>query len=91
MLADFEAEKKIREILMNSNIPVREEQGIDTKDFKNFLWAVDPLDGTANYNRNIPISCVSIALLDNLNPVLGVIYDFNNDELTQEVYMKRQT
>lgn len=88
LLADFEAEKKIREILMNSNIPVLgEEQGIDTKDFKNFLWAVDPLDGTANYNRNIPISCVSIALLDNLNPVLGVIYDFNNDELyTGSIY-----
>ena len=42
---------------------------------------MDPLDGTANYSRNIPICCVSIALIRNLKPIVGVIYDFNNDEL----------
>ena len=45
------------------------------------LWVVDPLDGTANYSRNIPLCCVSIAILSDTKPVLGVIYDFNNDEL----------
>ena len=29
------------------------------------LWIVDPLDGTANYSRNIPLCCVSIAMLSN--------------------------
>ena len=42
---------------------------------------MDPLDGTANYTRDIPLCCVSIALVSNLNPVIGVIYDFNNDDL----------
>jgi myo-inositol-1(or 4)-monophosphatase len=45
------------------------------------LWVVDPLDGTANYSRNIPLCCVSIAMLSDAKPVLGVIYDFNNDQL----------
>ena len=45
------------------------------------LWVVDPLDGTANYSRNIPLCCVSIAMLLDAKPVLGVVYDFNNDEL----------
>ena len=44
-------------------------------------WVVDPLDGTSNYLRNIPIACVSIALMRDLDPLLGVIYDFNLDEL----------
>ena len=47
------------------------------------LWVVDPLDGTANYSRNIPLCCVSIAMLSDAKPVLGVIYDLNNDELYQ--------
>ena len=38
-------------------------------------------DGTANYSRNIPICCVSIGLVKNMKPLLGVIYDFDNDHL----------
>jgi len=30
--------------------------------------------------RGIPISCVSIALVKNMQPILGVIYDFNNED-----------
>ena len=83
LIADISAEKKIREILLDSNISVLgEEFGIDSNHSKEkLLWAVDPLDGTANYNRGIPISCVSVALLENYDPVLGVIYDFNNNDL----------
>ena len=45
------------------------------------MWVIDPLDGTANYNRGIPISCVSIGLVKNYDPILGVIYDFNNNDV----------
>lgn len=80
LVADIEAERIIRKILNSSNIPILgEELGLDSAELKDTMWVVDPLDGTANYNRNIPISCVSIALLKELNPILGVIYDFNND------------
>ena len=44
-------------------------------------WIVDPLDGTANYNRDIPICCVSIGMVKNMKPLFGVIYDFNSDEI----------
>ena len=45
------------------------------------FWVIDPLDGTSNFLRGIPICCVSIALMHELKPVLGVIYDFNHEDL----------
>lgn len=44
-------------------------------------WIIDPIDGTLNYSRNCPIACVSIALWLGDKPILGVVYDFNRDEL----------
>ena len=81
--ADLESEKLIIEyIFSESDYPILgEETGKSTHDLEDIFWVVDPLDGTANYNRGIPISAVSIALVENNNPVIGVIYDFNNDEL----------
>lgn len=43
-------------------------------------WIVDPLDGTVNFSRAIPLSCISIALWEGDRPLLGVIYDFYRDE-----------
>ena len=57
-----------------------EETGL-SGELGEFYWVIDPLDGTSNFLRGIPISCVSIALMRNLNPILGVIYDFNHDDL----------
>ena len=48
---------------------------------EDYYWVIDPLDGTSNFLRGIPISCVSIALMHKLEPILGVIYDFNHNEL----------
>ena len=81
--ADIEAEKLIKEYLLSkSDIPILgEETGASVSNLGKTFWVVDPLDGTANYSRNIPISCVSIALISNLKPVIGVIYDFNNDDI----------
>lgn len=45
------------------------------------FWVVDPLDGTFNFSRGVPLCGVSIALIDRKEPVLGVIYDFNRNEL----------
>jgi myo-inositol-1(or 4)-monophosphatase len=38
-----------------------------------FVWAIDPLDGSVNYLRGYPHCGVSIALLDEGKPVLGVV------------------
>jgi myo-inositol-1(or 4)-monophosphatase len=39
------------------------------------LWVIDPLDGTVNYANGIPIFCVSIGLVEDGRPVLGVVHD----------------
>lgn len=38
-----------------------------------YVWAIDPLDGSVNYLRGYPHCAVSIALLDEGKPVLGVV------------------
>lgn len=43
-------------------------------------WAVDPLDGTLNYSRGLPVWCVSIACFDGDEPILGVVHDPLRDE-----------
>ncbi|MDA9045606.1 inositol monophosphatase [Gammaproteobacteria bacterium] len=89
--ADILAEKAIKDIIENeSDYPIlAEESGLSSKDIPNIFWVVDPLDGTANYARNIPICCVSIALVLNLKPILGVIFDFiNNDLYEGSIYTK---
>jgi myo-inositol-1(or 4)-monophosphatase len=46
-----------------------------------YLWLVDPLDGTTNYAHGYPASCVSIGVLRRGRPVLGGVYDPSRDEL----------
>lgn len=83
LCADLKAEEIIREILFaESTYPIlAEESGKSDEKLGDVYWIVDPLDGTANYARSIPISAISICLINQLEPILGVIYDFNNDNL----------
>ena len=83
LTADIEAEQSIKDIISaESSYPIlAEESGKSVKKLGDTYWIIDPLDGTANYSRSIPISAVSVCLMHQLNPVLGVIYDFNNDHL----------
>ena len=87
--ADILAENAIKKIIKNeSNHPIlAEESGFSSETSANIFWVVDPLDGTANYARNLPMCCVSIALIINSRPALGVIYDFiNNDIYEGSIY-----
>ena len=83
LTADIQAEQSIKDIISaKSSYPIlAEESGKSIEKLGDTYWIIDPLDGTANYSRSIPISAVSICLMHQLNPVLGVIYDFNNDHL----------
>lgn len=48
-----------------------------------FTWVIDPLDGTSNYLRGFPHFCVSIALVENGEPIHAVIFDpLRNDLFT---------
>lgn len=46
----------------------------------NWLWVVDPIDGTACFVAGIPVWCVSIAVMHAGKPVIGVIVDPNVGE-----------
>ncbi|MFE5320008.1 inositol monophosphatase family protein [Paenibacillus sp. NPDC056579] len=46
-----------------------------------WLWLVDPLDGTNNFAIGLPVFGVSITLIYRSEPVLGVIYDTMQDKL----------
>lgn len=41
---------------------------------REFLWALDPLDGTASFVAGLPTWCISIGLLRDGAPYLGVVY-----------------
>lgn len=45
------------------------------------IWVIDPLDGTTNFAHGIPLFGVSIALVENQQPLLGAIYCPMQDEL----------
>jgi myo-inositol-1(or 4)-monophosphatase len=79
---DVDAEKIIKDYLISeSSFPILAEESGASNELNEYYWVVDPLDGTSNFLRNIPISCVSIALMKDIEPILGVIFDFNNDDL----------
>ena len=46
-----------------------------------YLWIVDPIDGTTNFVHGFPYFCVSIALAHNGEVIVGVVYDPMKDEL----------
>jgi len=79
---DRNSEKIIYEELKGTKISfLGEEFGLKKESEDGLLWVVDPLDGTSNYFRGIDQCCVSIALMQNESPLLGVIYNFNSNDV----------
>jgi myo-inositol-1(or 4)-monophosphatase len=66
-----------------SSFPILSEEAgfIGKSDEEQYLWIVDPLDGSLNYSQGIPFCCISIALWKKNEPILGVIFDFYRNEL----------
>jgi myo-inositol-1(or 4)-monophosphatase len=56
------------------------EENTLTVEGKEFQWIIDPLDGTTNFIHGVPCYCVSIALMQKEELVIGVIYEINLDE-----------
>ena len=73
--ADLRASNIIKETLRPTGLPFVSEEDLppDRSQFNRY-WLVDPLDGTVEFvNRNGEFT-VNIALIDDKQPVLGVIY-----------------
>ena len=80
---DEQAERAIIEII-RSRYPehsiLGEEHGMQDNDSE-FIWIIDPIDGTTNYIHGFPVYCVSIALKIKDRLEVGVIYDPSRQEL----------
>jgi len=85
--SDLDSEKLIIEFLNKETefSILSEECGLIEGKNKNFLWVIDPLDGSLNFSRGIDINCISIGLWKDDKPVLGVIYDFINKNLFEGI------
>jgi len=84
LAADVQAECVCLEILRSgSDYPILSEEAGEDAAFESagLRWIVDPLDGTFNFSRRLPLCCVSVGLWNGSHPVLGVIYDFSADVL----------
>ena len=46
-----------------------------------YYWVIDPLDGTTNFLHKLPVFAVSVGLIYQKQPILGLIYEPNRDEL----------
>ncbi|MEB3212155.1 MAG: inositol monophosphatase family protein [Leptolyngbyaceae bacterium] len=82
--ADKDAEKAVLAVLKR-HVPdhdiLAEESGEMGDRTSDFRWAIDPLDGTTNYAHQYPFYAVSIGLLYQGTPWLGVVYDPSHDDL----------
>ncbi|SVE58668.1 uncharacterized protein METZ01_LOCUS511522, partial [marine metagenome] len=71
----------LEEIESKSSYPILSEESVSQQRFDCPYWIVDPLDGSANCLRGIPMFAISIALWNEDRPVLGVILDLIRSEL----------
>ena len=80
---DEAAEEAIIKILREtypSHGILAEESGKHGTDAE-YVWVIDPLDGTTNFLHGFPQYCVSIGLLHKCKPTQAVVYDPNRNEL----------
>jgi myo-inositol-1(or 4)-monophosphatase len=56
------------------------EEGTAQEKHDVYNWIIDPLDGTTNFIHGLPVFCISIALMEHGQVVLGVVYEINQDE-----------
>lgn len=57
------------------------EEGSATDNGEQLKWIIDPLDGTTNFVHGTPPYCVSIALLEGAELVVGVVFEVTLGEL----------
>lgn len=81
--ADLHAEKTIVSIISKvfpeHNIIAEENEKVNRG--SEYTWVIDPLDGTFSFSIGMPYFAVSIGLLKDKEPVLGVVYQVMTNDL----------
>lgn len=73
---DYAIEESVREYLAIHSPSVSflgEEEGGEAPEAGNLTWVLDPIDGTANFIRRLPMCAISLGLIDGKEGILGVI------------------
>ena len=74
--ADLDSERVIVKIIKEEfpehNIFAEEEAREDNGSA--YTWYIDPIDGTSNFSRNIPLFGISIGLVKDTQPIVGVLF-----------------
>lgn len=69
---------------MNALLPgagfITEEATIATQE-KEWMWIIDPLDGTTNFMHGLPVYSISIGLMQGKQMMAGLVYEINRSEL----------
>ena len=80
---DKEAEQlivsRLREIVPEAGF-ITEEGTVEAATDQRYKWIIDPLDGTTNYIHGLPPYCVSLALTEGDEIVVGVVYEVFSSE-----------
>ncbi len=78
---DRESEKRLvkglSEILPGCGFIAEEDDSLERAEY---TWIVDPLDGTTNFIHRVPLFTISIALVKNNEPLIGIVYEPNLNE-----------
>ena len=81
--ADHAAEKAIMDVI-KAEYPdhyILSEEAGEIIQESSYKWIIDPIDGTINFSRGIPINCVSIGIEYNKEVIMGAVYNPHLDEL----------
>jgi len=83
--ADHAADARIKEIIMNQFPDYgwlsEETADTDARLSREYVWIIDPLDGTKEFIEGVDNFVVSIALIKNAEPILGVLFNPVTEEL----------
>lgn len=63
----------IKEKFPNHAIYSEEGNGKDVQ--SEYLWVIDPIDGTSNFSRHIPHFAICVGLLHNMIPIAGAVFN----------------
>lgn len=57
------------------------EEFSELRNDKEYMWCIDPIDGTKFYAKGLPLWCIAISLLHNYQPIYSIIYSPRDNHL----------